>query len=81
MMVFQLDLSTIKGRLWALAYHLARVVTGLGLIYPRESPRMGEQEGTSSCFSGPGQNSLQLIPGTQHSGSAQAQVFSEDKGK
>lgn len=84
-MAFQLDLGTSKGQLWALACHLAWVVTGLGLIHPRENPEMGEQEGTNSCFSGPHQNSLQLFPntgwGTQCSGSAQAQVFPEDKGR
>lgn len=46
MMIFQLDLATIKGQLWALVCHLASFVAGLGLIHLRESPEMGEHEGT-----------------------------------
>lgn len=62
MIAFQLGLSTSKAQLWTLACYLARVITGLGLIHPRERLETREQKGINSCFSGLGQKSLQLFP-------------------
>lgn len=81
MITFPLGLGTTKAQLWS----LARVVTGLGLIHPRESLEIGEQRGINNCFSGPRQKSLQLFPdacrGTQYAGLAQGSRVSRRQRK